>query len=58
MKSNANGISPIIALILTVIVGFLTYLTYKGGHPFWGTVLALITVDFAADLVLSFKKKA
>ena len=56
MKSNVNGISPVIALILTALVAVLTFLLWKGGHPFWGTVMALITVDFGADLVLSLKK--
>lgn len=56
MKNNANGINPIVAIILTVLVCVLTVVFYTGGHPFWGIVFALITVDFAADAVLAFKR--
>lgn len=54
---NANGISPIVALILTALVAVLTVVFFTGGHVFWGVVFAIITVDFAADLLLSFKPK-
>ncbi len=54
---NANGISPIVALILTALVCVLTVVFFSGGHVFWGVVFALITLDFAADLLLSFKPK-
>ncbi len=54
---NANGISPIVALILTALVAVLTVVFFTGGHVFWGIVFAIITVDFAADLLLSFKPK-
>ena len=54
---NANGISPIVALILTALVAVLTVVFFTGGHAFWGVVFAIITVDFAADLLLSFKPK-
>ena len=57
MKNNANGISPIVALILTALVAVLTVVLFTGGHVFWGVVFALITLDFAADLLLSFKPK-
>ena len=55
MKNNPNGISPFIAIILTVLVAVLTVVFFTGGHAFWGVVFALITVDFFADVVLSFK---
>jgi len=54
---NANGISPIVALILTALVCVLTVVFFTGGHVFWGIVFAIITVDFAADLLLSYKPK-
>ena len=54
---NANGISPIVALILTALVCVLTVVFFTGGHIFWGIVFALITLDFGADLLLSFKPK-
>ena len=54
---NANGISPIVALILTALVCVLTVVFFTHGHVFWGVVFALITLDFAADLLLSFKPK-
>ena len=54
---NANGISPIVALILTALVCVLTVVFFTGGHIFWGVVFALITLDFGADLLLSFKPK-
>ena len=53
---NANGIHPILAIILTLLVAALTVVFFVGGHIFWGVVFALITVDFAADLVLSLQK--
>ena len=53
---NANGVNPVEALILTVLVCVLTVVFFTGGHPFWGVVFALITLDFCADLVLSFKR--
>lgn len=56
MKTNANGINPIVAIILTVLVAVLAVVFFTGGHIFWGVVFALITVDFAADVVLSFKR--
>ena len=54
---NANGISPIVALILTALVCVLTVVFFTGGHIFWGIVFALITLDSGADLLLSFKPK-
>ena len=56
MKSNANGISPVICIILTLLVAALTVWFFKSHHIFWGVVFALITVDFFADVILSFKK--
>ena len=43
-------------MILTALVCVLTVVFFTGGHVFWGVVFALITVDFAADLVLSLQK--
>ena len=56
MKNNANGISPIVAIILTLIGCALTVWLFASHHIFWGVVFALITVDFFADVILSFKK--
>lgn len=56
MKSNANGISPVVCIILTLIVAALTVWMFTKGHVFWGIVFALICVDFLADVILSFKK--
>ncbi len=53
---NANGINPIVALILTALVCVLTVVFFTGGHVFWGIVFAIITLDFAADLILSLKR--
>ena len=55
MKKTANGVNPILALILTVLVAVLTVVFFTGGHIFWGIVFALITIDFCADALLSFK---
>ena len=55
MKNNANGINPVVALILTVLVAVLAVVFFTGGHVFWGVVFALITADFFADLLLSFR---
>ena len=57
MNNNANGISPILALILTVLIAVVTVLIWKGGHVFWGIVFTLICIDFCADLVLSLKRR-
>ena len=56
MNQNANGLNPVLAVVLTAIVAALTVVLYAKGHPVWGTIFALITVDFLADAVLSFKK--
>ena len=56
MKTNPNGINPILAVILTALVAALTVVFFATSHVFWGVVFALITVDFAADAVLSFRK--
>lgn len=56
MKKGANGIPPVIAILLTLLVGIGAVLCFTGGHIFWGIVLALITVDFFADVLLSFRK--
>ncbi len=53
---NANGISPLVALILTALVCVLTVVFFTGGHVFWGIVFALITLDFFADVILSFRR--
>jgi hypothetical protein len=57
MKNSSNGISPVIALILTVLVAVLTVIFFRGGHVFWGIVFAVICVDFCADLLLALKKQ-
>ena len=56
MKKTLNGINPIVAIILTVLVCVLAVVFFTGGHIFWGVVFALITVDFFADVILSFKR--
>ena len=56
MKKTLNGINPIVAIILTVLVCVLTVVFFTGGHVFWGIVFALITADFFADVILSFKR--
>ena len=58
MKKGVNGIPPIVAVLLTALTGFGAVLCFTGGHVFWGIVLALITVDFLADAILSFRKGA
>ena len=55
MKSNPNGIHPIVAIALTLAVAALCALFFVRGHIFWGVVFALIAVDFGADAVLSFR---
>lgn len=54
---NANGINPVIAVVLTLCVCALSVLLFTTGHPVWGTIFALITLDFAADAVLSFQPR-
>ena len=56
MRKGINGIHPIVALLLTLLVAALTVVFFVTSHPFWGVVFALITLDFAADLILSLKK--
>ena len=56
MKTNANGISPVVAIVLTLIVAALTVWLFAAKHVFWGIVFALICVDFLADVVLSLKR--
>ena len=56
MKSNANGISPVICIILTLLVAALTVWMFTTRHIFWGVVFAIICVEFFADVILSFKK--
>ena len=56
MKSNINGILPIVAILLTLAVCAFSIWMFATGHIFWGIVFCLITIDFAADAVLSFKK--
>ncbi len=56
MKKTLNGIDPIVAIILTVLVCVLTVVFFTGGHVFWGIVFALITLDFFADVILSFRR--
>ena len=56
MKKGANGIHSVVAVLLTLAVAVLTVILFKNGRNFWGIVLALITVDFFADVLLSFKK--
>ena len=56
MKTNANGISPVVALVLTLLMAFFAIMLLKSGHVFWGIVFVIICVDFFADLLLSLKK--
>ena len=51
-----NGINPVLAIVLTLIVGCITVLLFVNHHIVWGIIFALITIDFFADVVLSFKK--
>ena len=53
---NANGINPVLAIILTLIVACITVLLFVNHHYIWGVIFAIITIDFFADVVLSFKK--
>ena len=39
---NANGIHPIVALILTALVCVLMVVFFTGGPMFWGMVFAII----------------
>ena len=56
MSKGLNGINPIVAILLTVLVAAPTVVFFVTGHIFWGVVFALITLDFFADVILSFKK--
>ena len=56
MKKGANGISPVIAIILTALMAVLTGRLLIGGHMFWGVVCGLISLDFLADVFLSLKE--
>ncbi len=56
MSKGLNGLNPIVAILLTVLVAALTVVFFITGHIFWGVVFALITLDFFADVILSFKK--
>ena len=51
-----NGISPVFAIILTLIVACITVLLFVNHHIVWGVIFAIICVDFFADVVLSLKK--
>ena len=53
---NINGINPILAIVLTLVMAALSIWMFATTHIFWGIVFCLITIDFAADAVLSFKK--
>ena len=56
MSKGLNGINPIVAIILTLVVIALAVVFFVTKHIFWGVVFALIGVDFLADAVLSLKK--
>ena len=57
MSCGVNNISPVVAVILTLIMVVLTVLLFVNGHPVWGVIFAIISIDFCADMVLSFKKE-
>ena len=50
-----NGISPVLAILVTLVVAALTVVLFATRHPAWGVILALICVDFFADVVLAFQ---
>ncbi len=56
MSKGINGLNPIVAILLTLLVAVLCVVFFVTHHIFWGVVFALITLDFAADVILSFKK--
>ncbi len=56
MVKGINGINPIAAILLTLLVAALCVVFFVTQHIFWGVVFALITLDFFADVILSFKK--
>ena len=56
MSKGLNGLNPIVAILLTLLVAALTVVFFVTGHIFWGVVFTLITLDFFADVILSFKK--
>ena len=53
---NINGIHPLIAILLTLAMAALSIWMFAITQIFWGIVFCLITIDFAADAVLSFQK--
>ena len=54
--NNANGISPVVAILLTLVVAALACWLFIGGHMVWGVIFSLIFLDFLADAILSFRK--
>ena len=52
-----KGLSPVFAIIATLIFCFFTVLLITGGHPFWGVIFAIFTVDCFADVVLCLKRQ-
>ena len=56
MNGNVNGINPVLAIVLTLVVLCITVLLFTHHHIVWGVIFALITLDFFGDVVLSFKK--
>lgn len=52
---KGNGIHPVVAAVLTLIVAVLAVVLFVTGHPVWGVIVALIAVDFLADVIVAFK---
>lgn len=56
MNENANGISPVVAILITLIAAIFTVFLFVKGHMIWGVIFALVTLDFFGDVLLSLKK--
>ena len=56
MSGNVNGINPIFAIILTLVVAVIAVALFVSHHFIWGVIFAIICIDFFADVVLSFQK--
>lgn len=57
MCKGINGINPVAAILLTLLVAVLCVVFFVTHHVFWGVVFALITLDFFADVLLSLQKE-
>ncbi len=52
---KGNGVSPVLAIIVSLVFILCTVLLFRAGHAIWGVIFLIISIDCLLDVPLALK---